>query len=86
MFTTCYRLETFGLSLLVYLGVVVSIPRSVSNLHPRVYRATWIMSQVIILIVTVQMGKLKKRIYPKDITINIGEDAPIPECPMPGQK
>ncbi|XP_057540485.1 DNA topoisomerase 1 alpha-like [Amaranthus tricolor] len=33
-----------------------------------------------------KMGKLKKRIYPKDITINIGKDAPIPECPMPGQK
>ncbi|KAL2944940.1 DNA topoisomerase 1 beta [Bienertia sinuspersici] len=32
-----------------------------------------------------KMGKLKKRIYPSDITINIGKDAPIPECPLPGQ-
>ncbi|XP_021849643.1 DNA topoisomerase 1 alpha isoform X1 [Spinacia oleracea] len=32
-----------------------------------------------------KMGKLKKRIYPRDITINIGKDAPIPECPIPGQ-
>ncbi|XP_044473593.1 DNA topoisomerase 1 beta-like [Mangifera indica] len=30
-----------------------------------------------------KMGKLKKRIRPSDITINIGEDAPIPECPIP---
>ncbi|KAJ8429345.1 hypothetical protein Cgig2_008792 [Carnegiea gigantea] len=33
-----------------------------------------------------KMGKLKKRIYPSDITINIGKDAPIPECPIPGQR
>ncbi|XP_041994493.1 DNA topoisomerase 1-like [Salvia splendens] len=32
-----------------------------------------------------KMGKLKKRICPSDITINIGRDAPIPECPIPGQ-
>ncbi|KAL9236257.1 hypothetical protein vseg_010950 [Gypsophila vaccaria] len=32
-----------------------------------------------------KMGKLKKRIYPKDITINIGKEAPIPESPIPGQ-
>ncbi|XP_021764527.1 DNA topoisomerase 1 beta-like [Chenopodium quinoa] len=32
-----------------------------------------------------KMGKLKKRIHPSDITINIGKDAPIPECPIPGQ-
>lgn len=32
-----------------------------------------------------KMGKLKKRIYPSDITINIGKDASIPECPIPGQ-
>ncbi|KAJ4708159.1 DNA topoisomerase 1-like [Melia azedarach] len=32
-----------------------------------------------------KMGKLKKRIYPSDITVNIGKDAPIPECPIPGQ-
>ncbi|KAJ0791526.1 putative DNA topoisomerase [Helianthus annuus] len=31
-----------------------------------------------------KMGKLKKRIFPSDITINIGRDAPIPECPIPG--
>ncbi|KAK1426569.1 hypothetical protein QVD17_15245 [Tagetes erecta] len=30
-------------------------------------------------------GKLKKRIRPSDITINIGKDAPIPECPIPGE-
>lgn len=33
-----------------------------------------------------KMGKLKRRIYPEDITINIGEGAPIPECNMPGHK
>ncbi|KAH9620317.1 hypothetical protein KSS87_021714 [Heliosperma pusillum] len=32
-----------------------------------------------------KMGKLKKRIYPKDITINIGKEGPIPECPIPDQ-
>ncbi|CAK9163879.1 unnamed protein product [Ilex paraguariensis] len=32
-----------------------------------------------------KMGKLKKRIRPNDITINIGKDAPIPECPIPGE-
>ncbi|KAM0942529.1 putative DNA topoisomerase [Dioscorea sansibarensis] len=33
-----------------------------------------------------KMGKLKKRILPKDITINIGKDAPVPECPIPGER
>jgi len=32
------------------------------------------------------MGKLKSRIRPSDITINIGKDAPIPECPIPGER
>ncbi|GAV87263.1 Topoisom_I domain-containing protein/Topoisom_I_N domain-containing protein/Topo_C_assoc domain-containing protein [Cephalotus follicularis] len=32
-----------------------------------------------------KMGKLKRRIRPNDITINIGEDAPIPECPIQGE-
>ncbi|KAG8367362.1 hypothetical protein BUALT_Bualt16G0064200 [Buddleja alternifolia] len=32
-----------------------------------------------------KMGKLKKRIRAGDITINIGKDAPIPECPVPGE-
>ncbi|KAH6811545.1 DNA topoisomerase I alpha [Perilla frutescens var. frutescens] len=32
-----------------------------------------------------KMGKLKKRIRPSDITINIGKDAPIPECPISGE-
>ncbi|GJQ10293.1 hypothetical protein GpartN1_g2084.t1 [Galdieria partita] len=32
------------------------------------------------------MGKVKKRIMPEDITINIGEDAPVPECPIPGHQ
>ncbi|KAL3626286.1 hypothetical protein CASFOL_029835 [Castilleja foliolosa] len=31
-------------------------------------------------------GKLKRRICPSDITINIGKDSPIPECPFPGQR
>lgn len=34
----------------------------------------------------IQMGKLKRRIRPSDITINIGKDAPVPECPIPGQR
>lgn len=33
-----------------------------------------------------KMGKLKKRIRPRDITINIGRDALIPECPIPGER
>ncbi|KAL1324657.1 hypothetical protein AAHE18_13G106500 [Arachis hypogaea] len=33
-----------------------------------------------------KMGKLKRRIHPSDITINIGKDAPVPECPIPGEK
>ncbi|WOH10328.1 hypothetical protein DCAR_0729795 [Daucus carota subsp. sativus] len=33
-----------------------------------------------------KMGKLKKRIFPNDITINIGKDAPIPEPPIPGER
>ncbi|KAJ6314534.1 hypothetical protein OIU78_018085 [Salix suchowensis] len=33
-----------------------------------------------------KMGKLKSRIHPSDITINIGKDAPIPECPIPGER
>ncbi|KAG6537134.1 hypothetical protein ZIOFF_002216 [Zingiber officinale] len=32
------------------------------------------------------MGKLKNRIKPRDITINIGKDAPIPECSIPGER
>ncbi|KAG2250098.1 hypothetical protein Bca52824_089726 [Brassica carinata] len=33
-----------------------------------------------------KMGKLKRRIHPHDITLNIGIDAPIPECPIPGER
>lgn len=33
-----------------------------------------------------KMGKLKKRIRPSDIVINIGKNAPIPECPIPGER
>ncbi|RAL53383.1 hypothetical protein DM860_007055 [Cuscuta australis] len=33
-----------------------------------------------------KMGKLKRRIRPSDITINIGKEAPIPECPIPGER
>ncbi|CAM0902205.1 unnamed protein product [Alopecurus aequalis] len=32
-----------------------------------------------------KMGKLKRRIRPSDITINIGEGAPVPVCPIPGE-
>ncbi|KAL6857037.1 hypothetical protein ACP4OV_018419 [Aristida adscensionis] len=32
-----------------------------------------------------KMGKLKRRIKPSDITINIGKGAPVPECPIPGE-
>ncbi|KIY91426.1 DNA topoisomerase I [Monoraphidium neglectum] len=31
------------------------------------------------------MGKVKKRVYPRDITINIGKDAPVPQHPYQGQ-
>lgn len=33
-----------------------------------------------------QSGKLKRRIRPSDVTINIGKDAEIPECPIPGER
>lgn len=33
-----------------------------------------------------KMGKFKKRIYPRDITINIGKGVPVPEHPYPDQK
>lgn len=33
-----------------------------------------------------KMGKLKRRIRPRDITINIGKGVPAPECPIPGEK
>ncbi|XP_030546644.1 DNA topoisomerase 1 alpha-like [Rhodamnia argentea] len=33
-----------------------------------------------------KMGKLKRRIRPRDITINIGKGVPVPECPIPGEK
>ncbi|KAL5583454.1 hypothetical protein UlMin_015896 [Ulmus minor] len=31
-------------------------------------------------------GKLKRRIRPSDVTINIGKDAPLPKCPIPGER
>eukprot|EP00850_Spirogloea_muscicola_P017956 SM000159S01787 [mRNA] locus=s159:266749:269294:+ [translate_table: standard] len=33
-----------------------------------------------------KMGKLKRRIQPEDITINVGKGAPVPDCPIPGHK
>jgi DNA topoisomerase IB len=32
-----------------------------------------------------KMGRIKRRIYPKDIVINIGKGVPIPKHPYPGQ-
>ncbi|KAK2451291.1 DNA topoisomerase 1 alpha [Trifolium repens] len=32
-----------------------------------------------------KMGKVKRRITPNDVVINIGKDAPIHECPIPGK-
>jgi DNA topoisomerase I len=32
------------------------------------------------------MGKVKARIYPEDVTINIGEDAPVPDVCLPGRR
>lgn len=32
-----------------------------------------------------KMGQIKNRIYPRDVTINIGKGTPIPEHPFPGQ-
>jgi hypothetical protein len=34
--------------------------------------------------IRVSIGTLKKRVPPEGVTINIGEDAPAPRCPMPG--
>lgn len=33
-----------------------------------------------------KMGKIKQRVYPRDITINIGKEAPVPQHPYPAQK
>jgi DNA topoisomerase-1 len=33
-----------------------------------------------------KMGMWKRRVYPEEITINIGEGADVPECPVPGHK
>ncbi|KAG7538025.1 DNA topoisomerase I DNA binding eukaryotic-type N-terminal domain superfamily [Arabidopsis suecica] len=33
-----------------------------------------------------KMGKLKKRIRPCEITLNLGKGAPIPECPIAGER
>ncbi|GAB4815286.1 hypothetical protein N2152v2_002332 [Parachlorella kessleri] len=33
-----------------------------------------------------RMGRIKRRVYPRDITINIGKGEPVPEHPFPGQK
>ncbi|AES74044.2 DNA topoisomerase type I [Medicago truncatula] len=32
-----------------------------------------------------KIGKVKRRIHPSDVSINIGKYAPIPECPIPGE-
>ncbi|PNT62067.1 hypothetical protein BRADI_5g24917v3 [Brachypodium distachyon] len=32
-----------------------------------------------------KMGRLKRRIRPNDITINIGKGTPVPVCPIPGE-
>ncbi|XP_026383337.1 DNA topoisomerase 1 beta-like [Papaver somniferum] len=33
-----------------------------------------------------KMGKLKRRIRPDEITINIGKGEPVPECPIPNER
>ncbi|KAI3859399.1 hypothetical protein MKX03_013766 [Papaver bracteatum] len=33
-----------------------------------------------------KMGKLKRRIRPNEITINIGKGEPVPECPIPNER
>ena len=38
------------------------------------------------LLLCCQMGTLKKHIRPSDITINVGKDASIPECFIPGER
>ncbi|CAM9833097.1 unnamed protein product, partial [Phaeothamnion confervicola] len=30
------------------------------------------------------MGRLKKRVYPDQVTLNVGEGARVPQCPVPG--
>jgi DNA topoisomerase I len=32
-----------------------------------------------------KMGRIKRRIYPKDIVINIGKGVPVPKHPFPDQ-
>lgn len=31
-------------------------------------------------------GRVKRRVLPEDVTLNLGEDADVPECPVPGHK
>jgi DNA topoisomerase-1 len=33
-----------------------------------------------------KIGKIKKRIMPEDVTLNLSKDAPIPKVPIPGHK
>lgn len=33
-----------------------------------------------------RMGALKRRVYPRDVTINIGRGEPVPDHPYPGQR
>ena len=33
-----------------------------------------------------KMGKVKARIWPEDVTINIGNESPVPPCPVPGHR
>lgn len=33
-----------------------------------------------------KVGRVKKRIFPEDVTINVSADAEVPECPLEGHK
>ncbi|XP_028072946.1 DNA topoisomerase 1 beta-like [Camellia sinensis] len=54
--------------------------------HESLVVCMWRHSLLIMSDVICGMGKLKRLIQPRDITINIGKDAPIPECPIPGER
>ncbi|KAL4376606.1 hypothetical protein GQ457_02G037250 [Hibiscus cannabinus] len=71
-------------------AIVDGVKEKVGNFRvepPGIFRVEFVgfLYYTLNFIVAYQMRKLKRRIHPSDITINIGKDAPIPECPIPGE-
>ncbi|GMQ02427.1 hypothetical protein CsSME_00048659 [Camellia sinensis var. sinensis] len=67
-------------------GCLIKAPRLCGNLILTTRYGHLMLRLVHLAFAQFKMGKLKRRIQPRDITINIGKDAPIPECPIPGER